>query len=100
MDWWYLSPPSSHFQFSGIRNEFHAANEKSQAMFIYTDAREMACMWLGEFSSCSWLTFLQVPAWVLLNWIYKPFPGSLYKFSMIFVRGASGLAKVSNFGSL
>ena len=62
-----------------------AANEKSQAMFIHTDAWDLACMLLGEFSSCSWLIFLQGPAWVLLNRIYKPFPGSLYKFSLIFI---------------
>ena len=39
---------------------------------------EKACTWLGEISSCSCLTFLTGPGWVLLSKIYKPFPGSLY----------------------
>ena len=38
----------------------------------------MACTWLREFSSCSCLTALPGPAWVLLSKIYIPFPGSLY----------------------
>ena len=38
----------------------------------------MAFTWLGEISSCSCLTLLPGPAWVLLSKIYKPFPGSLY----------------------
>ena len=44
----------------------------------YTETPEMACTWLGEFSSCSSLIALPGPAWVLLSKIYKPFPGSLY----------------------
>ena len=35
-------------------------------------------MWFGEISSCSCLTALPGPTWVLLSKIYKPFPGSLY----------------------
>ena len=38
----------------------------------------MACTWLREFSSCSCLTALPGPAWVLLSKIYKSFAGSLY----------------------
>ena len=38
----------------------------------------MACTWLREFSSCSCLTALPDPAWVLLSKICKPFAGSLY----------------------
>ena len=36
------------------------------------------CTWLGELSSCSCLTALPGPAWVLLSKIYKPFSRSLY----------------------
>ena len=39
----------------------------------------MACTWLGEISTCSCLTALPGPAWVLLSKICKPFAGSLYK---------------------
>ena len=38
----------------------------------------MACTWFGEISSCSSLTALPGPAWVLLSKICKPFGGSLY----------------------
>ena len=38
----------------------------------------MACTWFGEISSCSSLTALPGPAWVLLSKICKPFVGSLY----------------------
>ena len=34
---------------------------------------------VGRISSCSCLTFLPGPAWVLLSKIYKHFLGSLYK---------------------
>ena len=36
------------------------------------------CMWFGEISSCSCLTVLPGPAWVLLNWICKELISSLY----------------------
>ena len=38
----------------------------------------MACTWFGEISSCSSLTDLPGPAWVLLSKICKPLAGSLY----------------------
>ena len=38
----------------------------------------MVCTWFGEISSCSSLTALPGPAWVLLSKICKPFVGSLY----------------------
>ena len=37
-----------------------------------------ACMWLGEISSCSCLTVLPCPTWLLLNKICIPFSRSLY----------------------
>ena len=43
-----------------------------------TEAPEIACTRLGEICSCSCLTFLTGPAWVLFSKIYKPFPGPLY----------------------
>ena len=43
-----------------------------------TEHRLKACMWLQEISSCSCLTFLPGPAWLLLNKICTPFIRSLY----------------------
>ena len=37
-------------------------------------------MWLREMSSCSWLTVLPVPAWLLLNKTCPPFSRPLYSF--------------------
>ena len=39
--------------------------------FIGTEMRYNLCTWLGEISSCSCLTVLPGPAWVLLNKICK-----------------------------
>ena len=38
-----------------------------------TEAPEISCTWLGEIYSCSSLTFLPGPAWVLLSKIHKLF---------------------------
>ena len=38
---------------------------------VYTEMRFNLCMWLSEISSCSCLSVLPVPAWVLLNKICK-----------------------------
>ena len=45
---------------------------------VYTEHPENVCMWLREISSCSCLTVLPGPAWVLLSKIYTLFPGALY----------------------
>ena len=42
-----------------------------------------ACTWLGEISSCSCLTALPDPAWVLLSKNYKPFSSPLQYISVI-----------------
>ena len=44
----------------------------------YTEAGIKACTWLREMSSCSCLTVLPGPAWLLLNKICTPFSRSLY----------------------
>ena len=41
--------------------------------------RFILCTWFGEFCSCSSLTALPGPAWVLLNWSCKELISSLYK---------------------
>ena len=43
-----------------------------------TELPNMVCMWLWEICSCSCLSVLPGPAWVLLSKIYKPFSGALY----------------------
>ena len=43
-----------------------------------TEMRYILCTWLGEISSCSCLTVLPGPAWVLLNKICKDSVSSLY----------------------
>ena len=43
------------------------------------NVQRSACMWLREISSCSCLTFLTGPAWLLLNKICTPFSRSLYR---------------------
>ena len=43
-----------------------------------TELPKNVCTWLREISSCSCLTFLPVPAWLLLNKICTPFSLSLY----------------------
>ena len=40
--------------------------------------RFILCTWLGEISSCSFLTVLPGPAWVLLNKFCKEYISSLY----------------------
>ena len=44
----------------------------------YTEMRFNLCTWLAEISSCSCLTVLPGPAWVLLNKICKDYISSLY----------------------
>ena len=44
-----------------------------------TELRKSLGTWLREISSCSWLTFVPGPAWVLLSKIYKVFFSSLYR---------------------
>ena len=36
-------------------------------IYVYTEMRFVLCTWLGEISSCSFLTVLPEPTWVLLN---------------------------------
>ena len=43
-----------------------------------TEPPEKVCTWLREICSCSCLTVLPGPVWVLLNKIYILFPGTLY----------------------
>ena len=43
-----------------------------------TEHPENVCTWLREISSCSCLTVLPGPAWVLLSKKYILFPGALY----------------------
>ena len=43
-----------------------------------TEDPENVCTWLREVSSCSCLTVLPGPAWVLLSKKYILFPGALY----------------------
>ena len=43
-----------------------------------TESGKKAYMWLGEISSCSCLTFLPGPAWLLLNKICKALFRALY----------------------
>ena len=43
-----------------------------------TEHPEKVCTWLREISSCSCLTVLPGPAWVLLSKKYILFPGALY----------------------
>ena len=60
-----------------IRGGWKQKQSENHADVICTEAPEKACTWLGEMSSCSCLTSLPDPAWVLLRKIYKPFPGPL-----------------------
>ena len=43
-----------------------------------TEHPENVCTWLRDISSCSCLTVLPGPAWVLLSKKYILFPGALY----------------------
>ena len=43
-----------------------------------TEGEINVCTWLREISSCSCLTVLPGPAWVLLSKKYILFPGALY----------------------
>ena len=43
-----------------------------------TELPKMVCTWLREVCSCSSLSVLPGPTWVLLSKIYKPFLGALY----------------------
>ena len=43
----------------------------NSAFNISTEMRFILCTWFGEIYSCSCLTVLPGPAWVLLNKIYK-----------------------------
>ena len=68
-----IKPPAS------ILTLGHALDAESIFLLLLpTEAPEKACTWLGEISSCSCITFLPCPAWVLLSKIYKQFLGSLY----------------------
>ena len=44
-----------------------ASPAKKYALKIATEMRFILCTWFGELSSCSFLTVLPGPAWVLLN---------------------------------
>ena len=46
-----------------------------------------ACTWLRDISSCSCLTFLPGPAWLLLNKICKPLFRALYFAARLIVNG-------------
>ena len=52
--------------------------ESWQDTYIHTEMRFILCTWFGEISSCSCLTVLPGPAWVLLNKICKYQISSLY----------------------
>ena len=62
------------------RHSIHGGRPWSGKLFDpwCTEPRKSLGTWLWEISSCSCLTFLSGPAWVLLSKIYKPFWGSLY----------------------
>ena len=47
----------------------------------YTEPGIKACTWLGEISSCSCLTVLPGPAWLLLNKIYMSLFWALYRLN-------------------
>ena len=44
---------------------------KACIVTLHTEMRFILCTWFGEISSCSCLTALPGPAWVLLNKICK-----------------------------
>ena len=46
--------------------------------FVRTEGEIKVCTWLREICSCSCLTVLPGPAWVLLNKICKEYISSLY----------------------
>ena len=49
-----------------------------KAFYLYTELRKSLGTWLQEISSCSSLTVLPGPAWVLLSKKYILFPSALY----------------------
>ena len=49
----------------------------------HIEVEKMACTWFGEVTSCSSLTLLLGPAWVLLNYVLQTILGLLVQVKKI-----------------
>ena len=61
-----------------LPSTFCQAPSGKRSKSSYTEGEIKVCTWLREISSCSCLTVLPGPAWVLLSKIYKPLFPPLY----------------------
>ena len=61
----YLRGGNSHSLTHSLTKLYHTTQR------LYTEMKFNLCTWFGEISSCSCLTVLPGPAWVLLNKICK-----------------------------
>ena len=68
--WWYSTSRRRLLPPFGIENKFKCST--------FTEPRKSFGTWLREVSSCSCLTYLPGPAWVLLSKICKDFFSALY----------------------
>ena len=72
----------SAFQGATYKNTDRIKCAPWSVWLLCTELGNKACMWFGEICSCSCLTVLPGPAWVLLSKFHKPFTSftaSLYR---------------------